>query len=87
MDVTNGQLVTTGSTSAVKILITDLTENPGDVEHMIQVVAGTIKFGRNAVGADQHGFTSADGSFIMTMPNGELFAQCAADTDTFRITV
>lgn len=86
MDVTNGQLVTVGSTTATKILITDLTENPKDVEFMIRVVAGTIKFGRGSVGADQHGFTSSDGAFIMTMPNGDLFAQCAADTDTFVIT-
>lgn len=88
MDIKNGEEASTGSTSDTAINITDVDKGLGNsVEHQIRVLTGSVQFGRGAIGEDQYAFTSDFGTFIMTMPVGELHAKQASDSDTFVVVI
>lgn len=84
MNAVQGELIT-GLTAdtATQIILTDVDQNEGK-SFFLTVVSGTVKYGRNAVHENAHGWTGE--ASPISCKNGELYVEAAADTDTFVIT-
>ena len=85
MNAVQGELITSGSTNATAIVLTDVDKNEQKVFYP-KVVSGTVKFGKDEVTANAHGWTSSDVIPPFYCANGSLYFQAAADTDTFVLT-
>ena len=84
VNVVNAQLITAGNTTERQYLFTDVNDveyNGKMVEHMIKVLTGTWKFGKAPATSGKQ-FTSEDGWFVITCPNGQLSAIPASGSDT-----
>lgn len=88
MDVRVGQLVTSGTTNPIDMRVTDIADGHKKVDHIIKVVSGSWRFGRNSIPAGAHVYTTADGNNIAVLScyPGELFAQATSNADTLVIT-
>lgn len=89
MNVSVGELITSGTTDAQSINVTNI--NPGKneaIDHVIKVVSGTWKFGVGSIPSTAHEYTTTEGNNVAIIHcyPGHLYAQAAADTDTLVIT-
>lgn len=86
MNSTQGALITSGSTNATQIVLTDVDHNEKK-NFWIKIVSGTVKFGTSAaLAAANHGWGSTDTVLPFSCMNGELYFDAASDADTFVIT-
>lgn len=87
----NGDLVTTGNTSLTFLTVADDTATKGSwegartVNFLIEVVAGTPKFGVGGVSANAHA-CPVGAKLAFSCRNGNLAVQQSAGSDTYRIT-
>ena len=90
MNAVIGQLIAAGSTNETQLVITNtIPSSAGNrvpVEFLIEVVSGTIKFGKGGVHASAHGYGDGD-KVIITCPNGQLYFQASNAADTFVVNV
>lgn len=86
LNVSNGDLVTIGSTSPTSIFVTNASTKGGDyTTFTITVVSGTLKVGNNSISANAYAWPVSS-KIIITCANGNLFVQAGSNTDTFAIT-
>jgi hypothetical protein len=79
-----GETITTGSTAATVIALTDVDYNePKDF--FIKVVSGSIKFGVDSIATNATAFASTDTIPPIRCFNGHLYFKGGA-TDTFYVT-
>lgn len=79
-----GETLTTGTTAATVITLTDVDLNePKDF--FCKVISGTIKFGVDSIAANATGFTSTDTIPPIRCFNGHLYFKGGA-SDTFYVT-
>jgi hypothetical protein len=86
MNAVQGELITSGSTDATVIILTDVDRNERKAFFPV-VISGTVKFGTSAVeAATNHGWAVGDVIPPISCFNGELYFDAAGATDTFVIT-
>lgn len=80
-----GELLSAGVTTDVAVTITNASPSL-ELEFLILVVSGTIKFGKGSVNANAHGYAAGE-KVIIRCNNGQLHAKQASAADTFVVTV
>lgn len=85
MNALNASEVTTGSTSATRLVLTDVTMNE-PVTFTLEVTSGTIQFGVGAI--DASAYANASGAKrLITCKNGDLYFKGAGASDKFVVSV
>jgi len=89
MDISVGELVTSGTTDAISLNVTNINSGfNSPIDHIVKVVSGTWKFGIGSIPGTAHQYTTTEGNNIAIIHcyPGQLYGQAAADTDTLVIT-
>lgn len=79
-----GELITTGTTAATVLTLTDVDTNEAK-DFFIKVVSGSIKFGVDAIATNANAFASTDTIPPIRCYNGHLYFKGGA-ADTFYVT-
>ena len=85
MNALTGEVITSGSTNATNIIITDKPYESHFHTFFIKVITGTVQFGIGSIDADAKGWTSSDTIPPIVCAKDQLYFKAAANTDTFVI--